>query len=423
MSEKWYKLDNAAKIFPAVSRDDGSSYFRLFAVFKEEIKDELLKDALNIALTRFPMFSVKIKRGIFWYYLEQNERTPLIRKESPLLFDSINTDEHHKFMFCLEYKGKRLSLEVFHALTDGTGGMEFFKTIVYYYLKLNNQEVINDGTIITQEFEKRTDEGQDSFVYNYDKKHSATLKEPKAYKIKGTDYMENWVGVVHAYMDSTRVKELAHTYNATVTEYLGSVLSYIIYEQYKDQKLRPIVLFTPVNARRYFDSTSLRNFMLYIRTVFPMTNNKTYSFKDILKITKDNFQKSLNKEQLTARLVSNVKIEKNIFIRVLPLFIKKIALKLSYKAYGSDLSTISLSNLGVVKVPSDFYKYVDNMYFVLGTNSSGPINMAVSTYNGILTISFSSRIIERTIQKEFIRYLANQGIEITIQTNDLEVES
>lgn len=423
MSEKWYKLDNAAKIFPALSADDGSNYFRLCAVLKDEVKPELLKDALSTALTRFPMFSVKLKQGIFWYYFEQNDKQPLIRKETSLMFDSVNTDEHHKFMFCLEYNGKRISLEMYHALTDGTGGMEFFKTILYYYLLLNQQKIENDGSIITKEYEKLTDEGQDSFVYNYDKLQKNIKKEPVAYKIKGTPYMGKWVGITHAYVNVDEVKALAHAKDATITEYLGSVLLYVIYERYQDHKKRPITLFTPVNARKYFDSSSLRNFMLYIRTQLPMDNNQTYTFDDIINIVKTNFSTSLTKEHLTARLVSNVKIEKNIFIRILPLFIKKIALKLSYKAYGSDLSTFSFSNLGVIKVPKDIYKYVDNIYFMLGTNTAGPTNLAASTFNNVLTLTFSSRIIERQIQKEFIRFLSNQGLNITIQTNDLEVEA
>lgn len=423
MSEKWYKLDNAAKIFPALSHDDGSNYFRLCAVFKEKVKIELLKDALATALTRFPMFSVKLKHGIFWYYFEQNDNTPLIRQETPLLFDAIDTDEHQKFMFCLEYKGKRLSLEMFHALTDGTGGMEFFKTIIYYYLKLDQKPIYNDGSIMTEEYEKLTDEGQDSFVYNYDNKINHLKKEEKAYKLKGTPYANNWVGVVHAYIDVNSLKKLAHEKNATISEYLGSVLLYIIYQKYQDPKKRPISLFTPVNARKYFDSTSLRNFMLYIRTRLEMKNNSDYSFDDIIQIVKNNFHSALTKEHLTARLASNVKIEKNFLIRILPLFIKKIALNLSYKAYGSDLNTISFSNLGVIKVPSGFYQYIDNMYFMIGTNIDGPVNIATSTYNDVLTVSFTSRIIERSLQKDFIRFLANQGLKITIQTNDLEVEA
>ena len=147
-----------------------------------------------------------------------------------------------------------------------------------------------------------------------------------------------------------------------------------------------------------------------------------YNFNEILSIVKQDFKDELTKERLTRRLVSQVRIEKNFFIRILPLFIKKIALKLSYKAYGSDLNTISFSNLGVINVPYEFYEYVDQMYFMIGTSTDGPINLSASSYNNMLTLTFVSRIMEKTVEKDFIRYLTNDGIKITVQTNDLEAE-
>ena len=115
MKEKWYKLDTAAKIFPAISDKDGANYFRVCAVLKEKIEFEPLKKAVSIALERFPMYAVKIKEGLFWHYFDKNDGTPLVRKESSNLFDTINTLEHDKFMFCVEYYERRVSLEMFHA--------------------------------------------------------------------------------------------------------------------------------------------------------------------------------------------------------------------------------------------------------------------------------------------------------------------
>ena len=129
---------------------------------------EPLKKAVSIALERFPMYAVKIKEGLFWHYFDKNDGIPLVRKESSNLFDTINTLEHDKFMFCVEYYERRVSLEMFHALSDGTGGMEFFKAIIYYYLRLVGHDIKNDGSILTNEYEKLNDESQDSFGYNYD---------------------------------------------------------------------------------------------------------------------------------------------------------------------------------------------------------------------------------------------------------------
>ncbi len=422
MAEKWYKLDTAAKIFPAISDIDGSNYFRVCAVLKEKIEIDILKQAVSIALERFPMYAVRIKGGLFWHYFEHNDGVPLVRKESKNPFDTINTLEHDKFMFCFEYYGRRLSLEMFHALSDGTGGMEFFKAIVYYYLRLKGYEINNDGSILTNEYEKLNDESQDSFGYYYDKDKKERIPEPKAYKIKGTTYSDNWTGISHLMMDVGEVKNIAKQYNATITEFLGSVLLYTMHLRYNDPKKRPITLFVPVNARKIFDSKSLRNFMLYIRSNLEMENKKEYSFEEILEMVKNNFKEEKTKEKLTRRLVSQVRIEKNFFIRILPLFIKKIALKLSFKAYGSDLNTISFSNLGPINVPNDFYKYVDQMYFMIGVSTNGPINLSASSYNNLLTLSFVSRIMEKTVEKDFIRFLTNKGIKITVHTNDLEVE-
>ena len=422
MKEKWYKLDTAAKIFPAISDKDGANYFRICAVLKEKIQVDQLKKAVSIALERFPMYAVKIKEGLFWHYFDHNDGVPLVRKESSNLFDTINTLEHDKFMFCVEYYERRLSLRIFHALSDGTGGLEFFKAIVYYYLRLVGHNITNDGTILTNEYEKLNDESQDSFGYNYDEDKIERIKEDKAYKVKGTPYSDNWTGISHLMMNVENVKEIAKKYNATITEFLGTALLYTMHKKYYDKKKKPITLFVPVNARKIFESKSLRNFVLYIRSKLNMKEKSEYTFNEILNIVKHDFKDELTKEKLTRRLVSQVRIEKNFFIRILPLFIKKIALKLSYKAYGSDLNTISFSNLGVINVPSDFYNYVDQMYFMIGTSTDGPINLSASSYNNLLTLTFVSRIMERTVEKDFIRFLSNEGIKITVQTNDLEVE-
>lgn len=423
MAQNWYKLDNAAKIFPAVRADDGSNYYRLCAVLKEEVKVEYLAEALKTALERFPTFCVRLRTGIFWYYFEHNDAKPLIRQENPILFDSTNTDEHNRFMFTLEYFGKRISLEVFHALSDGTGSCEFFKTILYYYLNLTGADVANDGSILTSEYEQLIDEAQDSFAYNYDKDAKRIDKESKAYKLPGTPYAKQWVSVIHTKCAVEELKALAKPYGATITEYLSAVLLYVCYQGYHDKKHRPIQLFTPVNARKMFASKTLRNFVLYIRTGLDMQDeNVSYSFDNIIEIVKSSHKKDISKEELQARLVSNVRLEKIFFVRILPLFIKNIVMKLSYNRYGSDLNTVSFSNLGVIKVPKSFHNYIDEIYFMIGVSDKGPLNLSASSYNDRLTITFTSRIIERNVQKEFIRFLANQGLSMVVTTNELEVE-
>ena len=67
--DTWYKLDLSANVYPTLQRKDFSSVYRISVTLKEEIKPELLQQALDMTLPRFPTFKVAMRRGLFWRYL------------------------------------------------------------------------------------------------------------------------------------------------------------------------------------------------------------------------------------------------------------------------------------------------------------------------------------------------------------------
>ena len=66
----WMRLDNAAKIYPAVQNEELTAVFRLSCVFKDRIRARPLLQAIHRIEDRFPYYKVKPKKGFFWYYLE-----------------------------------------------------------------------------------------------------------------------------------------------------------------------------------------------------------------------------------------------------------------------------------------------------------------------------------------------------------------
>ena len=135
-SDNWYRIDNVAKVFLAsVSKRDTRS-FRVSCILREDIDPALLQDALLLAIQDRPQVQVRIRRGIFWHYIVDNDIMPTVSEESdricPLLYNSAKAMLHYK----VTYFGKRINLEMFHALSDGTGGLEFLNIIVLHYLKL-----------------------------------------------------------------------------------------------------------------------------------------------------------------------------------------------------------------------------------------------------------------------------------------------
>lgn len=421
-NKSWYKLDNAGQLFPMVSSVNNTNSFRLACVLKEDVDNEILKQALILTLERFPTFKVKLKKGYFWYYLERNDATPLIREESPYYCQSNDYHLQNNFPFNLSCYQKRISIEISHALSDGTGAMEFFKAIIFNYLSLKGYKIKNKGEVLTNEVESLLDESEDSFDYNYNPKIKRAKNEGKAYQIKGTHYYNSWTGVIHAVCDLYSLKAASKKYNASITEYLSAIFLHSIYQNYSKHTKgkNPIRLFIPVNARKYFDSKTLRNFALFIRTNTLLEGK--VSFESILTHVKETFKEELSKEKMLSRLKTNIKLEKNPIVRIVPLHLKQFIIKLAYKKLGGNANTMSFSNLGIVKFPQETEKYVDKIEFAMGASKACPINCTAVSYNDKTVITFTSCIIERKFQLLVLKKLISDDVKLVIETNDLEVE-
>ncbi len=423
MANEWYTLDNAAKIFPAVYKRSDTNSYRLSALLKENIDPNILKKATIDALKRFPSLCVKLKRGAFWYYLEHNYNTPIIEEEDPYLFNSVHIHTHNGFMFTVSYFGRRISLEMFHALTDGTGASEFLKTIVYYYLIHTGKDIKNDGSVQTDEVEKLSAETLDDFNENYESKVKAPDKEPRAFQIKGKHYKDNWTGLVQLIADVDNLKQVAHKYDATITGLMGAVILYSLYNVYFKDKKTPkhnLRLFLPINARKYFNSHSMRNFMLYTRTTGEF-RNKSLTFEDVVGYVKDTLSK-VNRDLLMRQLVSNVNIEKNFLVKILPLPIKNFIMRIAYKMHGQDSNTVSFSNLGKLTIPEDMSPFIERFEFMIGVSKLSPVNMGAVSVNNTFVFSYASKFVDRDVIQQIASNMASLGIKVTVETNDLEVE-
>ena len=70
----WYRLDLSAIVYPTLQRRNFSSVYRLSVILKEIVDPAALQQALDMTLPRFPTFKVTMRKGVFWRYLEPNDR-------------------------------------------------------------------------------------------------------------------------------------------------------------------------------------------------------------------------------------------------------------------------------------------------------------------------------------------------------------
>ena len=78
---EWYRLDNAAKLIPSTMVGADTRVFRLVCELKEEVNPEILQKALEETMREFPYMNCCLRKGIFWYYMDQLPGCEKVREE------------------------------------------------------------------------------------------------------------------------------------------------------------------------------------------------------------------------------------------------------------------------------------------------------------------------------------------------------
>lgn len=418
---KWDKLDNTANLFPVIVNQNVSNVYRISVTLTEDIDEELLQKALNKILPYFDVFQHKLKKGIFWYYFESNNKpAPKVTVENtyPCLY--INPYTNNEYQFRITYYKKRINLEAFHVLTDGNGALIFLKELTYQYLRYKYPE-LNDVVKNTLNTDSTLDI-EDSYLKNYKKSAKRGYKTEKAVIIKGEKLSFNHFAILHGYIPVTEIKAAAKSYGVTINQYIIGVFTWAIYTQYlKGQpSTHPISTCVPVNLRPYFHSDTTKNFFAVVSAVFKPTK-ENYTFEEVLNTVAQSLKDQTNKESLEKLFSYNVSNEVNFVIRAVPRIIKNIAMRSIYKS-SARANTSTITNLGIVSVDDIYRNYIDKFHVVLSMSKGQNIKGSVISYDDTMVITFSSAIKETSIQKAFFRQLVADGIHPSVETNGIYYE-
>ncbi len=414
----WYSLDNAAKVYPAITNARSSYVFRVAVNLKEDVKPEILQQAIVESRRRFPTMFVKLKKGLFWYYLESNAKTPILKPEGPFLGQHIDKTSNNGFLFTFFYFRKRISLEVFHSLCDGGSAIELLKSVVFHYFQLQGLKLDSEGLVITKEQNPDNSEIEDSFIKNYVKQKRAKSPVKKAYHVQSKKMpLGVGNGVINGKLSAKEFVSLSKKNGATVTQYLVASLIYAIDQAYgpKIPAKRPINVSIPVNLRKFFNSNSLRNFTLFFHT--SVYHRPGLTFDEVLATVKESFQSELTIEKLQQTLNANVSAEKNMALRLTPLFLKKIAVSLVANALGANLETCAMSNIGLIKLPSGMKPYIEDFEFNLPPEDKLAFGIGVITFEDKMNICFVRSIVTNEVERFLFTRLASLGLNVSIESN------
>lgn len=413
MKDKWIKLDNAAKIFPASVSGPDTKVFRFSCELFEDIDPEILQEAVTESAEVFDVFNYIIKKGLFWYYFEKSDLRPIVREEYKPVCGELYNKEKKELLYEVTYYKKRINLEIFHALSDGTGALMMLECIVNKYISKKHNipepELSYDAS--------NHDKEDDSFYRYYEeteKVKKTRNKRRKAYKFRsGTRLPEDRISVITGLIDLPPVLEEAHKYNTTVTGYLTAMLLCSVCESMpRRAKKFPVVLTIPINLRKHFPSASARNFFATVNIGYNFKKNPN-DFENVVRSVTDDLKEKLSKNNLEEIISKYSSIENNIFVRIAPLGFKNLCLRIAHD-YSMQETSGTFSNIGKATLPKEIEDHVRAFSFCCATKQ---IQVCAASFGDKLSVSFTSAYDNNNIPKTFFRKLTDIGIHVEISSN------
>ncbi len=416
----WYKLDNAATIFPGQDTSSWSNVFRLSVTLKEKVDPKILEKALERIMPRFPGFDVRMRTGFFWHYFEKNPYgRPPVMPDIANICQRFRFKENNGYLFKVYYYENSFSVEFYHALTDGYGASRFFMTLTAEYLRLTGKDIPSGEAVFDINEKPNEKELEDSYAKNCNSKAKAKRVQKFTYRFKGKRLPKHFLNVTTGYMSVDDVKAKAAEHGVTVTEYLSGVLLWVMYNLQKAEprnKEKHVGIQIPVNARPFFGSETLRNFMLcYSFQIDPKRGE--YTLPEIIRLLSLYLRYINNEKELRSMMKGNIGIEKNPLMRVVPRFLKNFGINMVFKITGEKATSCLVTNVGVIKTPKEMEEHIEKLVLITGPAMINGARCGVLSYNGKLAFCISNIYVSTIIQREFFRTLVKLGIPVKIESN------
>ena len=410
---KWRKLDNAALAFPLVTGKNDTRVFRFYCQLKETVDGEILQRALDQTMEKYPLFQAVLRKGLFWFYLERRDIHATVKQEKRPPCSSLYIPDKKSLLFQVSYHNNCMNFEVFHGLTDGTGAMNFLEELVQNYLILAHPETELPRVEHEEEITPG-DQEEDSFSQYYSSEIPRNKeKKPAAVKLKGEKLVHSDMDITEVILNVKETLAKARSYGVSITILLTAMLLCSIQEEIpRNRQKKPVTLMIPVNLRNYFPSQSMGNFFGWIEVGYVFEEDT--SFEEVLASVKQQFQEQLQKDRIAMNMNGYVRIEKNPFVRAVPLEIKKFFL-MAGANLGSRSITAVYSNIGIIRLPEEYKEYIERFGIFASTDS---LQLCSCSYGDQLVLGFTSKIPDDSIQRNFMKMLKKEEISYKEEKNE-----
>ncbi len=414
INQNWHRLDNTGKMYPLIRSDWQTTLYRLTAVLKSNIDVQRLKDSIPRVYEVYPEFNVVLKPGLFWFYFEKTNERHTAKPDDHYPCTSFEKD-FSILPIHVYYSENLLSVEFCHALTDGYGATEFFKTLLSEYFSGSGYSTVeNTKTVI----DEKNNRWEDSYLKHYDPSIPGMKRRSKAFHFP---YNIVSPGVYYSTTGTIPLNDIlkkAKSYGCTITEWLTSFYILTISEMIQDfhWKPAPVVINVPVNLRVLYNSKTLRNFFV---TIMPQIDCRFgyFTLEEIISHVKNYMSLEVDRRYINQQFKRNIDVESNMAIRLIPLPLKRLIFSVLYYYLGERQYSGGLSNLGAFKLPEAIRHEVEEVRLLTPPSQGTLIKAGCISYNDRFCITFGSLVNEREFERRFFSGLRKQGLPVKISVN------
>lgn len=401
-----YALDQAAIIFPSTMGRVQHHVYNFSVTLRETVDTDCLQRAMETMRLRFPTLLVRLKAGLCNYRLETLEQPPKIQQGIHDRLRPMTRRELAESCVRVQTDGQELSIDCFHAVSDGHGALAFVKTLLAAYLtEKHGMAIPSEKGVLHPDDSPRAGEIEDSYLSCNAGGRSTGNLASRAFKHRGSPVagQAETTLTIEASLLHRRAKELG----VTVTQYVTGLLL-LAGDSLRGKNVPPVRIAVPVDLRSRFPSNTLRNFSLSCTVGL----NGQHDLPDVLGAVREQLHAQCSVEALSGS-VATVRRLGHVLKSCAPLlFMKNAVLKLGYSFLGSQSATMAVANLGRCELPEVMMPYVEDIACRSDTNSVDTHSCTLLTFLDRAVIRMGRSIYESTLEDAFCTLLSQEQLPV-----------
>ena len=400
-----FPIDNSAILYFSQLQNNHSNVYRFSVTLSEEICPATLQQAADGVCSRFPTIIAGFHPGFFSYSVIPAQQAPAVSRD-PGLLRTMGMDEIRSCAYRIYYNGCTVSIEAFHALTDGYGAICSLRTLIAEYLRLRYGVISPEQTEMLQQSSIDWQSELHDAYLPHGKEKPGSVPNRRAYQLPA--HPHDWtVKTVSRQFSTQKMLAAARARGVSLTAFLSCIMAECIMEiqqREKKRRMSPVRIMVPVDLRRLFPSRTLRNFVLYALPTIEV-KQALLERKERMQKIHQQLKEQISPAYLVPQMARNVRMQASWLYRMIPRAIKCLALQMIYRFMGEINSSITLTNLGNVTFSDPLKPYIRDMEVMLTPRRKSPYNCAVISMGDSLRVNVTRFAASAEVEDLFFQKL------------------